>query len=83
MKTLPLVNLLARPAHDFQSRNHSHQGRELWINLRNEAEFKLMMDHLDIHHDKQLLAATHKHVGKLLAMLSGVRSQAQKSILQS
>src|ERR1700679_4002456 len=51
--------------------------------IRNEAEFKLVMDHLDIHHDERLLAAAHKHVSELQAKPSGVRSQAQKSILQS
>ena len=83
MKTSPLVNLLAGLACDFQSGNYSHQGRELQINLQTEAEFKLVMDHLDIHHNEWLLAAACKHVGELQAMLSGVRSQAQKSILQS
>src|ERR1700728_4280805 len=47
-KTLPLANLLAALARDFQSGNHFHQGRDLRIDPQNEAEFKLMMDHLDI-----------------------------------
>src|SRR6202453_3170040 len=41
------------------------------------------MDHLDIHHDERLLAAARKHVSELQVKPSGVRSQAQKSILQS
>src|SRR6202050_3138416 len=32
-KTSPMANLLSGLAHDFQSGNHAHQGRELWINL--------------------------------------------------
>ena len=83
MKTSPMANLLTGLARDFQSRNHAQQGRELQINPRNEAEFKLVMDHLDIHHDERLLAAAHKHVSELQAMPSRVRSQAQKSILQT
>src|ERR1700677_5007953 len=82
-KTSPMANLLSTLARDFQSGNHAQQGRELRINPQNEAEFKLVMDHLDIHHDEWLLAATHKHVSELQAMPSGGRSQAQKSILQS
>src|SRR6202050_4130983 len=83
LKTSPMANLLTGLARDFQSRNHAQQGRELQINPRNEAEFKLVMDHLDIHHDERLLAAAHKHVSELQAMPSRVRSQAQKSILRT
>src|ERR1700677_4432427 len=82
-KTSPMVNLLSALARDFQSGNHAQQGRELRINPRNDAEFKLVIDHLDIHHDERLLAAAHKHISELQAKPSGVHSQAQKSILQS
>ena len=82
-KTLPLVNLLAALARDFQSGNHFHQGRDLQIDPQNEAEFKLVMDHLNIHHDEWLLAATRKYIGELQVIPSGVRSPYQKAILQT
>jgi hypothetical protein len=41
------------------------------------------MDHLDIHHDKQLLSAAHKFIGRVHAILSGVRTEHQKAMLNT
>src|ERR1700685_1848898 len=84
-QTSPTANLLAALSRDSNPRNRSQQGRgreiTITLNPRNEAELKLVMDHLDIHHDERLYTAARKFISGLHGVASGLHNEHQKAML--
>src|ERR1700691_5904019 len=68
-------------------RNRSQQGRgreiTIALNPRNKAELKLVMDHLDVHHDKRLYTAARKFISGLHGVTSALRNDHQKAMLST
>jgi hypothetical protein len=86
-QTSPTANLLAALSRDSNPRNRSQQGRgreiTITLNPRNEAELKLVMDHLDVHHDERLYTAARKFISGLHGVTSALRNDHQKAMLST